>query len=311
MSNDYFPVLLQFSSTAVELGFAGERCPHIILRHDHPLWKKYVPQLGTCTFPRYLGLESRVLQSADRVAFEKLAEEKYAEILKRYRSDFEQKLWVDWAQDMYFSLVRVVKYLLHLSLLISPLKCKLFVIDSGIAAIDKSRFCLAVIGSQCAILVTFIPCSPCIAIGAGLENALLVNREWELLEVVAVVEWRRVWLKLYFDVSQEGLRYATDEYKENENILIGEHIMEAIDLLDVHIRANCRENIVFCNIPEPVASLVTKSHPGLVARASLGVWTGASIYCSTTLLRQDRVNWKKLEITREKIQSMALHERGF
>lgn len=311
MSNDYFPVLLQFSPTAVDLGFAGERCPHIILTHRHPLWQLLVPQLGTCTFPRYLGLESRVLQSGERTAFEKVAEEKNAELFKRYRSAFQEKVWVDWAHDMYVSLVRVVKYLLHLSLLISPLKCKLFVIDSGIAAIDKSRFCLAVIGSHCALLVTFIPCSPCIAIGAGLENALIVNREWELLEVVAVVEWRRVWLKLYFDVSQEGQTYATDEYKENENRLIGEHITEAIDLLDVHIRADCREHVLFCNISEQVVELVTKLHPAIVAKASLGVWKGASIYCSTTLLRQARVNWKKLEITREKIQSMALHERGF
>lgn len=91
-------------------------------------------------------------------------------------------------------------------------------------------------------------------------------------------------------------------------------IARTIMKLEIDIRPEVAQNLIFLGsvstIPGFKATLITqlqKRLPNLTVsgKQCLGPWVGASLYCSTTLLRQEQSKWKHKEILKDKLDTEA------
>ncbi|OBA24546.1 hypothetical protein METBIDRAFT_34768 [Metschnikowia bicuspidata var. bicuspidata NRRL YB-4993] len=343
MPDEYFAVILEFNSCEIKLGFAGEASEHVRLTLRSPIWKNLVPPItSSLSLPSFLQIDSHAIPNNLRTEIlRELSESKtYSNMLQAYNKDQRDLKWFAWGLDNFHTLATIVKVLLHTRLLVSPLLTKLFVIDRSMSALEKSTFCKKFLMMRTTASVTFLPYSPCCCVGAGVENALVVSLEWESCKVVPVVDLRSLPAKEYIQFSGEATHYSPlipHDAKSFEDIEIeiqtNEKILEAaffsenslpkaiaalIQTLELDCRACVVANIIFTGLRSDIPGMkgrflseASTFFPkcNVAGKISLGAWSGASLYCSTTLLNEESSKWKHMEISRvnfEKTASAAL-----
>ncbi|GEQ66435.1 hypothetical protein JCM33374_g98 [Metschnikowia sp. JCM 33374] len=339
MSNEYYAVILEFSSREIKLGFVGDSSEHTRVTPESPLWKKFVPaSKSTSTSPAFLQVDSHAIpvDLKDELLQSFNCLSPYQDVLSAYEADRNALKWYDWELDEYVTLSIIVRVLLSTRLLISPLKTKIFVIDSEFSAANKATLCKTFLGMKTAVTITYLPFSPCCCIGAGVENALVVSLDWSSCKVVPVLDLRSLPAREYVQFSGESIHYSpairhnSKTFEEIESdILSNDTIMEKaffienclpaaiagfVKSLDLDSRTCVAENIIFTgvrsHIPGIKGRLLTEIANFLQGydvsgKVCLGAWAGASLYCSTTLLKIKGSEWKHMEVSKVNLEKNA------
>lgn len=346
MPNEYFAVILDFTSRTLRLGFAGEPSEHVLVDPRSTLWHKFLPTTNTTKSiaPHFLGLSSHAMEENQRNAIvDRMSQDKnYGDMLKLYHRDRDANCWFDWASDEYKSLAKLLKYLLPTKLLISPDATKFFVLDRGMSALNKQQLCRSFFSSRAAVSVTFLAHAPCCAISAGVFDAILISLCWDKCYVVMMSELRILHSESFPQYSGEAMHYGkflsnepktNATFDETEASIISEldcanllgadglhvELRRILQHLPIDVRKALVTNVIFCgdcvatDIPRIKARLMLNLDEALgplkaSAKESLGPWCGASLYCSTTLLKQDALEWKHMEITRGTLESKELQK---
>lgn len=338
--SEYYAVVLQFSATEIKLGFAGESVPHVTLSPLSPTWKKFQPPTTgqTQKLPRYLGVGSRALEPEEKA---KLIESIQSDpstknIVGQYTADLNYGRWTHWHTNEYLHLARLLKYCVVQFLLVLPANCKFFIIDPNFPALQKYQLCSSLLKLKVCAALVFLPQAQLSAISAGLEDSVVVDFAWDECTVTVLGELRVLASATFHQYSEETVHYKVVETKGTLNFeevqklntksgiedlkllsllkgLPGK-IADLILKLDIDAKAKVCENIVFTGallespgVKKAIIGEIQKLLPHLhiSAKRTLGSWAGASLYCSTTLLRQDSRKWKHMEVSRDKLETEA------
>lgn len=338
MANEYYAVTLEFSPRSIRLGFAGEATPHTEISWNTPVWNKFqtnkIPQKA---LPGYLETASHALSPEQQAQLTENVCELHEKVALTYRQDMTNNRFVFWQDDGYLALSRTLKHLLVAKLLISPGRTKLFVVDGGFSAVEKFQFCQALLTPTGIASVCFVPRSPCSAISANVENAVVVDFGWKDCSVVVVGDLRCILVDRFSRFSEEAVRYRLEEDLNSvgdlvvgrsgqksvlENVLFGcdslpQAIAQVIRKQAIDLRPVIAKNLVMtgelahiCGLKGRLIQEVQCLLPdvAVLGKETLGPMAGTSLYCSTTLLRHDRNKWKHLEVTREKLNTEAWKE---
>lgn len=329
MSNEFYIILVEFDTRSVKLGFAGERLPQSIINANSPLWNASVfstEKVGDT--PTHLNMGSHALEPDQRKQVEESLkdEKKYLAALRSHERDTPAQ-WFNWLSDHYRSLTRVIKTALSSQLLVTPRKCKLFIIDTDMSAAEKFLLCKQVLGFGCAASVLFLPHAPCSCLSAGTPDALIIRITWKNCAIVAVEDLRVVSVKTYQEFGIESLHYGvvsadTDTFDEIQE-RVERHMQEpeyisslaslvrrSIGLLSSDTQLKIREKILIemsfptsSSIQIPLLQSINWDMGNVKFKGvlALGSWAGASIYVSTTLLKRPSKLWKLMEVDRLKL----------
>lgn len=98
---------------------------------------------------------------------------------------------------------------------------------------------------------------------------------------------------------------------------ISQLILNTINKSAIDLKATLLDNIIITgeisNIPGFKTRLIQETRKLISSKVSckvtLGPWTGCSLYCSTTLVRQNEQLWKSMEITKENLIN-SISEEG-
>lgn len=340
MAHEYYAVIVEFSAQKVALGFAGEPQFHVCVTPTSPLWKKFVYSDNEIRYPTFLGLGSHALLAEDKDKLRLCLSEDEKSTVSQYNKDYGTH-WLCWKNDKFRALSRLVKHLILALLLISNASAKLFIIDGGMAAVEKALLCESLFAQNAAVAVTFLPRSPCLAISGGVENGTLVHFGWNECCVVCVCDLRCVSSRSLLEYSGESIHYlmvksmrmnqdgdfalvSTEMSIENETLQslfskdgLPARIAAEILALDIDSRPLVALNILFSGelalvlgLTEKIIEQVNHQLGTLQAQQTpcLGAWAGASLYCSVGLLRENPSKWKHKEITREKLSGTGWKE---
>lgn len=331
MANEYYAIILEFSPRSVKLGFAGEPEPHISVDSASPLWKSFIyPPTSETRYPSTLGLESHALLVSDKEHMVASLSEEQRSAVSRFNKGFGLR-WFRWESDNYRTLAKLVKYLILSLLLVSNSSAKVFLVDGGLAAVQKFQLCEAFFARKVAVAVSFLPRAPCIMMAAGVENGLLVDLGWDECALVSVFDLRSIASKRLKHFGEENVHYlslsqekGTGEFDpshitaSNESLQavffssgLAKAIASEILSLDIDCRSAVAQHIVFngplAKIPQFTDNTLKDVNQiaGTVSvkeKVGLGAWCGASLYCSVALLKEEKSNWRIKEITKEKLQ---------
>lgn len=345
---EYYAVILHFTPRSFRLGFAGEPEPIVDLTPSSLLWKHFVSNTPTeRQYPWFLETESHSLESSNKTelldAIDLLPE--LSLMVKHFNKDYNENRWTNWHRNHYRDLGRLLKHCISHEMLISPSLCKLFIIDGGLLAVEKYQVCQSLLAQRKCAAVSFLPHSVLCAVAASIEDATVIHIDWHECNVSILSDLRSVLEKTYRDFSLETVHYnlegGTLEFDAIEAlasaplhreqleelsmdhpmkmILSGlpEEVARMILASDIDTRPKVAKNIVFLGavggIPGFKAVFISqlrKYLPSLTVsgKECLGAWTGASLYCLTTLLRQDKSKWKRKEVSRDKLDTEAWRE---
>lgn len=298
-------------------------------------------------YPGYLGTQSHALDFGARTKLVAAIENQPAlvKVVDQYNADFARNTWTNWHTNEFRDLARLVKHCVSSSLLISAARCKLFVVDSGFLAVEKFQLGSALLGHGACAAFSFLPLDPLCAIAACLDDAIVVNFAWLQCTVAVLADLRTLVTEHYTQYSEESVHYGSvanigsGEFEEVEQRLLGafadtddtddSHLLHSelktlaasiaklILTLELDTRAKVAPNIVFVgrlpDIPGFKTALLKhlKSqvpHLPISGKQCLGAWAGASLYCSTTLLRQENKKWKHREISKDRLDTEAWRE---
>lgn len=319
MANEYYAIILEFTPKCVKAGFAGESEPHVSIVPSSFLWKRYVCSTESATrYPSVLGLDSHALLASHKEQMVASLSEEEKTAISQFNKGFGPD-WFRWESDNYQTLAKLVKHLILSLLLVSNASAKVFVVDGGLAAVQKFKLCEAFFARKVARAVAFLPRAPCVMLGAGIENGLLVDLGWEECAIVSVFDLRTVAFKHLDRFAEENVHYLSkgecDRLDELIETVFGagglaKEISAVIKALDIDCRSLVAEHIVICgllaSIPGFSEKLLAQTRlcTGLVSvnvKLSLGAWAGASLYCSVALLKGEKSGWRVKEITKEKL----------
>lgn len=343
MSNEYYAVILEFNCLSVKLGFAHEAREHVCIDARHSLWSKYITKTRRECYPAFLDLSSHCLDQELKHEIGSILKEdpSYLTMLAAYTDDNERHEWYEWGTDGYVALSQMVRHLLSTSLLISPSKCKLFVVDSGLSAISKDRVCAALFKFQTCVSATFLSLPLSVTIASGMRNALVVDLGWDSCKVSLVVDLRILKSEHIIAFSHETAHY---KFALSCNAASFNEIEEAIRDISTQ-RDFSLEALSFQELPNVLAKMIRKTAidnrpllaqnviitgslagfgrvPEVILRdtdnaiatmnvhslASLGAWSGASLYCSTILLKEDYNNWRHIQISHGQLDTKSNKE---
>lgn len=330
MSKEYFAVILEFNCQEVKLGFAHEPKEHVCIVPGHPLWDRYIMLENRDHVPSYLEFFSPCVDLELRKLLQSNAENdpKLSKMLLQYSSDGKNLEWYDWEADRFMALARLIRHLISSSLLISPSSSKLFLVDTGLSAVSKRNFCDAVFEQQASASVSFLSHSLCSSMASGVRDALVVDLGWKSCKMSSVVDLRIVDCSESIEVSREASHYKyvlNSEFKgfgavekqlwgaSDPNALhsfslqlLPQMIAHIIKKSSLETRRRLAEHIIFtgklsnCHLLlELILSEVSQHLHTIRASAleNLGSWAGASVYCSTVLLKEEYEDWKNMQIS--------------
>lgn len=341
MSNEYYAIILEFNSRAVKLGFAHESKEHVLITPDNPLWSKYIKASRNKLAPAFLELSLHCVDPETRDSLYSAAckDSDLKRVLDAYQLDCEQLQWYHWDSDRFEGLSRLIRHLLSFYLLITPLKSKLFVVDSGLSALGKRQLWEMISKHQASASITFLSYSICSAIASGIRDALVVDVGWDFCRVSSIVDLRVLHSDDHIDISHESLHYKilqrshsgtfadvekllhmsltySNSDLEPESVLktglnidmiqvLPKVLADAIKKSNVDIRLLLASNIIFTGfiaksplLQEKIIEETSTLLETMDAQAveNLGAWSGASLYCSTILLKEDYDSWKHILI---------------
>lgn len=330
MANEYFAIILEVSPRVLNVGFAGESSPQVSLHPDLTLCKKYLTKQRGCIYPRYLDLHSHSLTPEQKLSLEDALQNdsRKLNLLEKYKQDYCRR-FVNWNQDDYRTLARLIKYIVTRILLVSPAQAKIFVLDQGLPGMEKFHLTKALVeATSCARSVYFIPRIPCVSMAANVEDSLVIDFQWQECRVIALQELRIVKEAAVVEYSEETVCYrlveegVVDDADEALSILdekscsifegLSAWIARFVHFLAVDVRPKVVQNVVFCGdlvksveLQRQLVKDIQNALPNLrvSGKHCLGAWTGASIYCSTTLLRHDMNELRHSEVTKEKLHT--------
>lgn len=347
LMSEYYAVVLQFSATEIQLGFAGESMPHVTLSPLSPIWKKFQPPTTgrSRRAPRYLGAGSRALEPEERAKlFESIESDPITKnVVDQYTADLNYGRWTHWHTNEYQHLARLLKYCVVQFLLVLPANCKFFITDPNFLALQKYHLGSSLLKLRVCAALVFLPQAQLSAISAGLEDSVVVDFASDECTVTVLGELRVLASATFDQYSEETVHYKVVETRENldfnevREFILGpglgddEKIPEILSLLgglpgkianlilklDIDAKAEVCENIVFTGailkspgLKKAIIGDVQKFLPHLhiSGKSTLGSWAGASLYCSTTLLRQDSRKWKHMEVSRGKLETDAWNQ---
>ncbi|QBM86653.1 hypothetical protein METSCH_A12990 [Metschnikowia aff. pulcherrima] len=339
MSNEYYAVILEIDEREVKLGFAGESTAHVRVTSKTRLWKDLVPHSESRrSLPAFLQVDSHAISQSFKndMLDELFSPGAYRDMLQAFERDRAEVKWFKWGSDNYRTLSAIVNLSLSSKLLVSPLKTKLFIIDKAYSALEKALVCKTFLRTNTAASITFLPYSPCCCISSGVENALVVALEWSSCKLVPVLDLRSLPAKELVQFTGESVHYSptlshkTKNFEEVElEIYADKGIIESalflngelpakiaavVKGLEIDSRACVAENIIFTGSLSQISGVkgrilteVASHLPGynVAGKVCLGAWAGASLYCSTTLLKQKSSEWKHLEISRAGVEKTS------
>lgn len=318
------------------------------LTPDSPLWKRFVNNIPMQQqYPGFLEVKSHSLESEQKKdiihAIELLAE--LSLVVEHFNQDYIENRWTNWHQHDYRDLGRLLKHCIARELLISPSLCKLFVIDGGFLAVEKYDISHALLEQKTCAAMSFLPRSVLCAVAASVEDAVVIHIDWHECSVSILSDLRLLMERTFNEYSLETMHYnSAGEGSGFDSIeaLVGAPLrrdnLEELDLeqplyailsglpkkvamailaMDIDARPKVATNVIFLGpigqIPGFKATFVSqlrKTLPTLnvSGRECLGAWTGASLYCLTTLLRQEKSKWKHKEISKDKLYTEAWRE---
>lgn len=329
MANEYYAIILELSPRKINVGFAGEASPLVSIRPDTPLWEKFQPPYEKDVYPRFFDLSSHSLTKEQKEELSSVLKNDKADslILEKYQHDSQNGSFTFWELDGFRALGRLMKYVVVRNLMVSPCHVKIMVLDSGASALEKFQLCSVLLGpSGCACSVYFIPRASCISMAASVEDSVVVDFQWLECRISALSELRVVKEKCVETYSEETacykmLRTVSDAEEAREKVNEGHFLSfkglpEVLELLveelAVDVRPKMVQNLVFTGdialSVELQRSLVKEVQlllPRLTVSGKycLGAWAGASIYCSTSLLKHDMNDLRNREVTREKLRN--------
>lgn len=328
MAHEYYAVVLEFAPRYIRLGFAGEALPHIEIGPRSSYW---IAPRSDAFLPAYLEAQSHALEPEQQKHVLEAIESELQHVCKAFRLDAEDN-WANWNSDKYISLARTIKQLLVNKLLVSPNAVKLFVVDSGLAAVHKHDLCQAMLRDV--VSLCFIPRSPCSAIAANVEDAVVVHVGWEESTTVVLGDLRCVFVETSVDYLQEAIHYKLLEktqqagFDATETLIrktsldvqdngllslvegLAQNVSSIISKQPIDMRLSLAQNLVITGQLSDIPGFKTRlaqeaqrrlPRSSVKVKKCLGSWAGASLYCSTTLLRHDRTKWRHMEITKEKL----------
>lgn len=342
MSDEYFAVILEFNPLEVKLGFAGESTTHVRLTYEDPLWSSITPCPTLLKdSPSFLGLSSHALEEQQKKDFLSniTKDVSYRDMISAFKQDEKDRKFFDWSADRYKTLSRLLKILVPSSLLISPHKAKLLVLDHELPLNEKYFLCEAILDIGAAVSVCFLPFVECAAIGAGVDDALVLLVQWNTCILAVVLDLRRVEQEEYQHISGEALHYGQVSKDRNRDFLriyqegffttesldrmlsdeagLVEKTAQAIKKLSIDLRGKVSGNVVICgkvsDMPGFKGRVLTELAsrlPGydISGKECLGAWAGASLYCSTSLLKESYSKWTHVELTRSNLTKDLMRE---
>lgn len=332
MTNEYYAVILEFNSQIIKLGFAHEAKEHVCITPESPIWSKYIRQECFSSAPAFLGLSSPCLNDTTKETL--LLNANNDPILKvmlhQYKQDQRRLKWYNWEQDGFKSLAQTIRYLVSTSLMITPTKSKLFVVDSGMSMTAKRNFCDAIFSHLASASVSFLPHAICLAIASGVRDAIVIDINWDICKMSCLVDLRIVSSKEYVDFSHESVHYMAAIPKKSgvfrdidfqlktsaelvdatlEDLALEKlpfEIAHMIKKIPVDNRLPLASTIIMTGfleseerLQEAILKLASLSLETMTAQGieSLGAWSGASIYCSTILFNENYDDWKHIQIS--------------
>lgn len=328
MPNEYYAIILEFTPKSVNLGFAGESDPHVSIEPSSSIWKSFVCFSESETrYPSVLGLNSHALLVSEREQMVASLTHEQKNAVSQFSKGFGPR-WFQWESDNYRTLAKLVKYLILSLLLVSNVSAKVFVVDGGLSATLKFQLCDAFLARKVATAVSFVPRAPCVMMAAGVENGLLVDFGWDECSIVSIFDLRCVSSKRLSQFAEENVHYLSQESGRGEfsqlQITAEDELIQAVFLsgdlskaiwaeissLDIDCRSPVAHHIVFCGLLAKIPGLTDRilTDVKLLAGAiptkekrGLGPWAGASLYCSVSLLKEEKSGWRSKEITKEKL----------
>lgn len=343
MSNEYYAVILEFNFLSVKLGFARELREHVRIDSKHLLWSKFITKTPLNCHPSYLELSSHCLDKSlrDELCSKLETNPLYLRMLTSYVRDRDNLEWYDWSTDGYLALSRLVRHLLSTSLLVSPSKCKLFVVDSGMSATSKDQLCAALFKYQTCVSIAFLSLSLSVVMSSGLRNALVVDFGWDCCRISAIIDLQIIKCEHIVAFSHETIHFKfllaheIENFNEVEERIradarddtcslnalslqeLPSRLAEIIKKTSIDNRPLLAQNVIFTGRLlnyGPVAQLILReTHHKLKsmtiqAVANLGAWSGASLYCSTILLKENYNNWRHIQISRGQLDANSKKE---
>lgn len=338
MTNEYYAVILEFNSQIVKLGFAHEAKEHVRITPESPTWSKYIRQKCFSQAPAFLGLSSHCIDESTRnsLLLNASNDPKLKDMIQQYQQDQKRLRWYNWEEDHFESLAQTIRYLISTSLMITPTKSKLFLVDSGLSVAAKRQFCEAIFKHQASTSVSFLPHAVCLAIASGVRDAMVVDVNWNLCKVSCLIDLRIVSFKEFVDFSHESVHYAvamtekSNVYKDIElllkslselgNLNLADFALEKLPLelanmikkIAVDSRLPLASNIIMTGflgsgkrLQEAILKLTSSFLQTMTAQGveTLSAWAGASIYCSTILLNKDYDDWKHMQISQGQLET--------
>lgn len=312
--SQYYAIILEFTQRELRLGLAGEAQAHVRLTPDSPEWKDADPPESSTCFPEYLQLDSHSLTSDTRDVLLQSVQRNQPN-LPQFARDRDLRRWADWSADGFAALSRLTRTLLVQRLLVSPSEVKLFVLDGGLCALDKYALCETMMSDRAAVSVTFLPHSPCCSVAAGVEDALVVSLGWLRCRVVAILDLRCVSQTETRRFSEQSLLYGEQECDSEDLRGLCLEIASQLRNLPSDTRPKVARNVLFVGLENPafvnkIIESLQAAFPkyGVSAKVCLGAWAGASLYCSTSLLKQNTAKWRHMEISKRSLESTARTE---
>lgn len=330
MATEYYAVICEISPRALRIGFAGESIPLVCLEPSLPLWRKYRPSSDKDIYPRLFDLDSHLLTPEQRKKLTKSVQNSPEDqsLLETYRKDAADGKFVFWGNDAFRALGRLMKHIITKELMVSPRNVKLMVLDYGYSAVERFQLCRALLGpAGCAHSVYFISRAPCVSMSASVEDAIIVDFGWLECRISVLGELRIVKETGLEELCEEVICYRalrdtgagieeTLDYlvKESSMLLdLPAAIARLVGDISIDLRPQVLQNIVFCSSVVPLSTQreLVKQIQQLLPKLQvsgkhcLGAWAGASIYCSTTLLKHDLYQLRDREVTAEKLATGA------
>mmetsp|Transcript_4971 Transcript_4971/g.5497 ORF Transcript_4971/g.5497 Transcript_4971/m.5497 type:complete len:401 (+) Transcript_4971:1232-2434(+) len=369
-SNEYYPVILDISSTFIRAGFAGDSLPLVTInsvdQNDQSSLSKVPPYYN-------VNDASMTSEQHDMVISSMLSS---SPIIKRvseiYTRDHSLARHSNGIYGNKLQLILSDIFINHL--LISPSRAKIILVDSSYSILDKSRISKILLCKIGVKSIIWTPESSLHVIGANSINGLVVNVRWDALLVNSIIDLRIIshseksdnfngnalhykMIEKLIELDDEDantLLKSSDLFDIIENFIANAVYVRPIDdtkddtrLFQIseginipnRLRYEVVESLFFeeDNLSQLIASTVIKSPidvraillenliitgetsniPGFKSRlirdvrklvtgnvsckVTLGLWAGCSLYCSTTLVRQNEKVWKSQEITKETI----------
>lgn len=305
-------VIIDIEPRHIHVGIAGESYPTTVsYKPPHSLGPSNCPHQG----PLFLGLDHAMTRHQREEVVTNLRPD-YKQMMARYENEYHR--WLNISDTAAVEAVLASVFSTHLVL--SPHKCKVAVIDRNYCHSHKVTIVETLISTLGVALVLWLPHAVMTVVGAGLEDAVVVEMGWQSCRVDVISDlrnvtpvnvnfsplclarhWTREWHHYHhengeFDEIELAIDTIPTEWDFSDAYAI---VDKVVATLPVDTRAAVSTVIVSGDLTTAGGfdQRWATTVPGK-PRATVGAWGGASVYLSSINLPQ---LWRH-QITRDNIR---------